>query len=131
MNTIRLVVEHPNQKPRAYNWFAEVDFPIEGEYEKIEITPTHHILRKKQDVLFKSAPVQFMFLYHVKNIEYDIARTLLSFKISDQGLENFFGTFEILLNNYLNNPNKVTILQNGVPKTLTFEIQNNVIQNIA
>jgi len=77
-----------------------------------------------------SAPIPFIFLNHLKNKDFDSAKKLLSFNISDKALSEYFGEFNILLNNYLNIPNVFSITQGDTVKNLTFTLENNKITNI-
>ena len=76
------------------------------------------------------SPIPFQFLQHLKNNDLESAEKLLAFKISPEKLATYFGKFDIILNNYLNNPSLVSIKINNQVKTLHFTIQNNLIQNI-
>ncbi|MCL2570292.1 MAG: hypothetical protein FWE16_03745 [Firmicutes bacterium] len=92
--------------------------------------PAHNRVEKHLKKPFKHAPLQLMFLQHILFDEYSKARKLLSFDISETSLRNYFGNFEILLNNYLGDQNIVTIIKENKPQNLRFEIQNNMIINI-
>jgi len=75
-------------------------------------------------------PLPFKFLQYLQNQEYDKASKLLSFETSDHALREYFGNFDILLNNYLQDANILSIIQNGVVKNLKFSIQDGKIQNV-
>jgi hypothetical protein len=86
-------------------------------------------------VTYNTTCLPFMFLQRVQLKEYDAARELLSFFISDRQIENFFGDFEIVLNNYLNDENMFSIIPRNEnnfvrAKNLVFDISGGVIQNI-
>ncbi|MCL2755547.1 MAG: hypothetical protein FWE45_00655 [Firmicutes bacterium] len=80
---------------------------------------------------FKSGtPIPFVFLQYLQNGEYSKARSMLAFNIDEQGLEKYFGKFEILLNNYLQDENIFSIIQGKKVKNLRFEIEGAMIQNV-
>ena len=101
-----------------------------------------HVRITKKDesyVAIKNTPptptdieLPFAFLQCVALGDYENARAMLSFEISDEHLKNYFGDFEVLLNNYLDTPNTVSILPKGADtaKTFTFEIKDGKIINI-
>ena len=76
------------------------------------------------------APIPLLFLNHLKNKNLADAKKLLSFDITDKALSEYFGEFDILLNNYLNIPNVFSIIQGDKVKNLTFTIEDNKISNI-
>ena len=78
------------------------------------------------------APLQFLFLYAVKNGEWDKAKGYLAFNINQEQLKKYFGDFDIILNNYLGNAGVVSLLPKGETKTKNykFEITNGRIANI-
>ena len=74
----------------------------------------------------------FAFLQCVQYGDYENARGLLSFDITDTQLRDYFGEFEVLLNNYLDTPTTVSILPKGsnTAKNFSFEIKDSKITNI-
>ncbi|MCL2850800.1 MAG: hypothetical protein FWE01_00345 [Firmicutes bacterium] len=92
--------------------------------------PVQNKVLEHKIFLHQSSPLPFRFLQHLKNKDLLEAQKLLAFKINLEKLESYFGNFEIILNNYLNQENLVTVKTNGEIKTLHFEIKDNLIQNI-
>ena len=76
-------------------------------------------------------PLPFMFLQHVRKKEYALAKKLLGFDISEKGLKDYFGDFELLLNNYLEDENLVSIIKGGQVQTLRFVVEAGTIVNLS
>lgn len=75
--------------------------------------------------------IPFAFLQCLSVGDYTNARKLLNFEISDEQLKQYFGEFEVLLNNYLEQPNLYSVLmRDGSVKTFTVGIEYGKITNI-
>ncbi|MCL2846237.1 MAG: hypothetical protein FWE38_00940 [Firmicutes bacterium] len=81
-------------------------------------------------VIYREAPPPIMFLQHVQFKEFESAKRMLGFDISDKLLTQFFGDFEILLNNYMDDKNVFSIVKKGQVQNLSFVIENGIIKNI-
>lgn len=69
-------------------------------------------------------------LQHIKNKNFEQARGMLSFPITEVQLAKYFGEFEVLRNNYLGDVNTVSIIQGGKVKNLSFTVEGRLIGNI-
>lgn len=79
--------------------------------------------------------IPFALLQCISAGDFNSARELLAFDISDEHLAGYFGDFEILLNNYLDTQNIISILslpasKYTVARNIRFSIDNNKIINI-
>lgn len=90
---------------------------------------TNKVLEHKV-FLSEESPLPFRFLQHIRNGEFERARELLNFSPSDEQLKGYFGKFDVLLNNYLEDESIVSIVQGGKVKNLRFEIVDGKIDNI-
>ena len=74
----------------------------------------------------------FAFLQCVQYGDFENARAMLSFEITDAHLREYFGEYEVLINNYLGDPELVSILPAGADaaRTFKFQIRNGKIINI-
>ena len=104
--------EYPAREfPLCIEWFAGNDLILEPDgFQKIKITDNLFILRRGAQKKGKTDIVPFMFLENVRRGEFDRARKYLNFEISDQNLKQYFGEFEILVNNYLEREDVFSIL---------------------
>ena len=82
---------------------------------------------------FQLHELPFAFLQCVQYGDLENARAMLSFDITDQSLRDYFGEFEVLLNNYLDEPNAVSVLpkDSDTAKTFRFQIEGGKISNIS
>jgi len=120
--------------PLCIEWFPNQDLILEpSDLQKIKITDDVFILRKGVSKKGKTDMVPFLFLESVRRGDLERARKYLSFHISDQNLREYFGEFEILVNNYLGREDVFSILpKNGeASKNFVFEIRNEKIANIS
>ena len=120
--------------PLCIEWFKDNDLILEpGDFQKIKVTDEVYILRKGISKKGKTDIVPFLFLENVRRGDFDRARTYLNFHISDQNLREYFGEFEILINNYLGREDVFSVLpKNGEStKNFIFEIKNEKIANIS
>ena len=133
--------------PLCIEWFAGHDLILEPSgFKKIKITDGVFISRKGNPKKGKTDIVPFLFLESVRRGDFERARRYLSFEISDENLKEYFGEFELLVNNYLGREDVFSILQlprhaSGVPplrtegeliaKSFVFEIVGGKIANIA
>jgi hypothetical protein len=119
--------------PMCIEWFAGNDLILEPNgFQKIKITDKLFILRKGTRKKGKTDIVPFMFLECVRRGDFERARKFLSFEIGDKQLKDYFGEFEILVNNYLERDDVFSILQKGseTAKSFVFEIVDGKIKNI-
>jgi hypothetical protein len=90
---------------------------------------------------YRASPnsLAFSFLQCVKYGDFENARAMLDFNTTDAHLKQYFGGFDILLNNYLGDPNTISIVPDAasvhrpvftVAKNITFQIENGHISNI-
>ena len=112
MDLIRYVIEYDGQLlinkemiakefPLCIEWFAGNELVLEpGDFQKIKITDKVFILRKGVSKKGKTDIIPFLFLESVRRGDFERARRYLCFEITDQQLKEYFGEFEILLNNY-------------------------------
>ena len=145
MELIKYIIEHDgsllinkeyiaDKFPLCIEWFAGNDLILEpSDFQKIKITDAVFILRKGIQKKGKTDIVPFLFLESVRRGDFDRARTYLSFHISDENLKNYFGEFEILVNNYLGREDVFSILPKEAmaTKNFVFEIVNEKIANIS
>ena len=120
--------------PLCIEWFAGNDLIIEpGDLQKIKITDEVFILRKGISKKGKTDIIPFLFLESVRRGDFDRARKYLSFEISDKNLKEYFGEFEILVNNYLGDEKVFSILPKdaNASKNFVFEIVDGKIANIS
>jgi len=114
-------------------WFSGNDLILEPNgFQKIKIKNNLFILRKGKQKKGKTDLVPFIFLECVRRGEFDRARKFLSFEISDKQLKDYFGEFEILVNNYLERDDVFSILPKGADaaKSFLFEIVGGKIGNL-
>ena len=119
--------------PLCIEWFAGNDLILEpADFQKIKITDKVNILRKGNSKKGNTDLVPFLFLESVRRGDCDRARKYLGFHISDANLKNYFGEFEILVNNYLNSPDVFSILpkNTAAAKNFVFQIIDGKIANI-
>lgn len=131
--------------PLCLEWFKGQDLILEQRhdafangiitqvnFQKIKITDKVYILRKGISRKGKTKIVPFLFLESVRRGDYERARQVLSFHISDHKLKEYFGDFEILVNNYLGHENIFSILpkDSDIAKNFVFEIIDGKIANI-
>jgi len=145
MNLIKYVIEYDgtlliNKEyvetsfPLCIEWFEGNDLILEpGEFQKIKITDKVFILRKEIPKKGKTDLVPFLFLESVRRGDLERARKYLSFDISDENLKNYFGEFEILVNNYLGRDDVFSVLPKEAvaTKNFIFEIRDEKIANIS
>ena len=115
-------------------WFEGNDLVLEpGDFQKVRITNDTFILRKGISKKGKTDIVPFLFLESVRRGDFDRARKYLTFHISDENLKNYFGEYEILVNNYLGRDDVFSVLpKNGdTVKNFVFEIKDEKIANIS
>ena len=95
-----------------------------------EIVENYVATKEKREVSTVELP--FAFLQCVQYGDYENAREMLAFDISDEQLKEYFGEFEVLINNYLNEEGVVSVLPVGsnIAKTFNFQIENKKIINI-
>ena len=114
---------------------------VESKNNKVEIVadgfhliydPHNNVVEKLHRAEFHhpTDSVPTAFLKRVKNKDFDSAKKFLSFDIHDSHLEKYFGEFELLQENYLHNPNIVTIIQGGKARNITFTLNGNLISNL-
>lgn len=128
---------------RAIDLGAIIDSPkVESKNNKVELTaknlklvydPHNNVIEKfeRKEPISPMDSIPITFLKHVTNKEFMHAKNLLGFPITDAHLSQYFGTsFEILKNNYLENPNIVSIVTNGKVRNIKFEVQGNMITNL-
>ena len=144
MNLIKYVIEYDGELlvnkeyiakefPLCIEWFEGNDLVLEPSgFEKLKITNDTFILRKGAQKKGKTDMVPFLFLENVRRGNFEQARKYLSFDISDENLKNYFGEFEILINNYLGQDNTFSILplDSNTTKNFVFEIVDDKIANI-
>ena len=119
--------------PLCVEWFAGNDLVIEpGNFQKIKITDRVFILRKGIAKKGKTDILPFLFLESVRRGEYERARKYLTFQISDENLKQYFGEFELLVNNYLERDDVFSILpkDSNVAKNFKFEIADGKIVGV-
>jgi len=120
------IVHDPKVEARNNNITLDADGislvynPHNNVLEKFDREETHHA----------SDSLPATFLKHVRNRSYESAKKLLGFELHESHLEKYFGRFEILRNNYLQNPNIVSIIQNGKVRNVIFTMNNNIISNL-
>lgn len=145
METIRYVVEFDapllinkeftaHSFPLCLEWFAGNDLILEPSgFQKVKITEKVYILRKGIQKKGQTDIVPFLFLESVRRGDYNRARKYLSFHISDQTLKEYFGLFEILVNNYLGREDVFSVLpkDSDTAKNFVFEISQGKIANIS
>jgi len=145
VNLIKYIIEHDGKLlinkeyvadkfPLCIEWFKGNDLILEpSDFQKIKITDSVFILRKGVQKKGKTDIVPFLFLESVRRGGFDRARTYLNFHINDENLKNYFGEFEILVNNYLGRDDVFSVLpKNGTTtKNFVFEIVNEKIANIS
>lgn len=75
----------------------------------------------------------FAFLQCVQYGDFENARAMLAFDISDSQLKDYFGEFTVLINNYLSDESLFSILpvNTTTARTFTFQIKDNKIINIS
>jgi len=56
-------------------------------------------------------PIQFRFLQLIQNKDFEQAASLLTFTTGPQALERYFGDFDIILNNYLDEQTIISVVQ--------------------
>jgi len=120
--------------PLCLEWFEGNDLVLEpGDFQKVRITNDTFILRKGISKKGKTDIVPFLFLESVRRGDFDRARKYLTFHISDENLKNYFGEYEILVNNYLGRDDVFSVLpKNGdTVKNFVFEIKDEKIANIS
>jgi len=120
--------------PLCIEWFADNDLILEPDgFQKIKVADDTFILRKGIQKKGKTDIVSFLFLESVRRGDFDRARTYLNFHISDENLKNYFGEFEILVNNYLGREDVFSVLPKNseVAKNFVFEIKDEKIANIS
>jgi len=120
--------------PLCIEWFAGTDLILEPNgFQKIKITDSVYLLRKSIAKKGKTDLVPFLFLESVRRGECERARKYLSFSISDAQLKEYFGEFEILVNNYLGDEKIFSVLPKGadIAKSFVFEITGGSIANIS
>jgi len=76
------------------------------------------------------APIPFLFLQHIKHKNFSAAQSLLSFDISNESLSQYFGSFDIILNNYLQDEAIISIKTDEAIRHFKFEIEKDKIINI-
>lgn len=131
--------------PLCFEWFKGHDLILEPRYDtytadnitradfqKIKIMDNVYIFRKGISKKGKTKIVPFLFLESVRRGDYERARKVLNFHINDQKLKEYFGDFEILVNNYLGHENVFSILpkDSDIAKNFVFEIVDAKIANI-
>jgi hypothetical protein len=122
------------QFPICIEWFAGNDLVLEPEgFQKIKVADNTIILRKGNIKKGKTDLVPFLFLESLRRGDYDRARRYITFDITDDGLKQYFGEFEILINNYLEREDVFSILPkgSGITKNFVFEILDTKIANIS
>ena len=120
--------------PLCIEWFAGNDLILEpSDFQKIKITDGVYILRKGTFKKGKTEIPAHLFLESVRRADYDRARRYLTFEISDKQLREYFGEFEILVNNYLGREDVFSILPKGAEaaKNFLFEVEGGRIRNIS
>lgn len=122
-----------DQFPLCIEWFNGNELYLEpAGFQKIKITDKVCILRKGNLKKGKTDLVPFLFLESVRRGELERARKHLGFDISDQNLKEYFGEFEILVNNYLGEDNVFSVLPKNTKaaKNFVFQIVDGKIANI-
>lgn len=122
-----------DQFPLCIEWFKGNELYLEpADFQKIKITDEVSILRKGNLKKGKTDLVPFLFLESVRRGELERARKHLGFDISDQNLKEYFGEFEILVNNYLGEDNVFSVLPKNTKaaKNFVFQIVDGKIANI-
>ncbi|MCL2586693.1 MAG: hypothetical protein FWE31_00450 [Firmicutes bacterium] len=107
---------------------------LETDPYSIQISEKLFLVRKKLDLqVSPDSPLPFYFLSLVQQGQMAKARDLLSFDITESALREFFGEFEIILNNYLEDEKVFSILPNGerVAKNFRFDVEGIKITNIS
>jgi len=120
--------------PLRIEWFPNNDLILEPSgFQKIKITENLFILRKGIQKKGKTTIIPFLFLECVRRGDFIRARKYLSFDISDAQLREFFGEFELLINNYLEREDVFSILPKGAGevKSFVFEIIDEKIANLS
>jgi len=119
-------------EPQRYNIGDSENVVARGDFQKIKITDEVFILRKGVQKKGKTDMVAFLFLESVRRGDFERARKYLSFEISDENLKNYFGEFEILVNNYLGREDVFSVLpkDSSTTKNFVFEIRDEKIANI-
>ena len=132
------------KEPVEVLWWVGVDMVVDLLYEKflinlvddefsIEITPDLFLVRKQKVTNIENPSIPILFLSRAQKGEFESARELLSFDITDVGIRDWLGEFEVIVDNHLNNPFIYSILPKGSRKTrnLTFEVTDKKITNIS
>ena len=110
-------------------------------YKKDVVTESYIAIQNQSNNNFQLSTFNFQlsdielpiaFLQCVQYGDFENARAMLSFDISDTHLRDYFGDFEVLINNYLDQPELVSILPAGsdTARTFRFQIQKGKISNI-
>ena len=92
--------------------------------------PTANMVEEHKLHYSPGTPIPFIFLQHLKNGDFSLAKKMLGFKISDNQIKNYFGKFEMLLNNYLDDESLVSIRTKDGVRNLRFHIKGDIIENI-
>jgi len=94
---------------------------------------TSSVENHTKKVFSAGAPIHLLFCQYLVNRDFDRAKEMLGFDLGEQALREYFGNIEEALeNNYLGEPETVTLLQqNGSIKTFRFEIDGVKISNVA
>ena len=95
-----------------------------------EVVESYVAIRERREVGVVELP--FAFLQCVQYGDYQNARGMLAFEISDGQMKEYFGEFEVFVNNYLGEDNLVSILPKGSEeaKTYNFVVDGGSIVNI-
>jgi len=103
---------------------------VEGDGLSFIYNPTSNSVVSHKKNYKDGSPLPFVFLQCLKNKEFEKARKMLAFNIDEKSLGEYFGDFEILLNNYLGDENVFSIVQKGAVKNLRFGVKDGLIQNV-
>jgi hypothetical protein len=107
------------------------------EFEIHDDTITYRKTVVAANTAYKATDIEvgFAFLQCVQHGDFTGASALLDFPVSPDHLRSYFGDFEILLNNYQNDPRIISIIPKNAKQfacadNVLFEVTNNKITNL-
>ena len=110
---------------------------LKDERIHLEYDPAKNTVVQNKKYWNNHTPLPFRFLQHIQNKEYEQAATLISFSTNPRALEKYFGEFEIILNNFLDDTSVLSVIpkpkssgNHHKARNFRFTLEDGVIANI-